>query len=311
VLVEWDAPLDPSSPALLEAIDAVQGAAAAHPDVRNPSSLVNLVRSLPGEGSSLASRAKWLKWVPEDTLARYVRPDLKRALVRLGLRDVGSDVHNVTFAELRGRFAELETRHPGFRYHLTGTAVVAARNLNHMIADLAPGLASAALVVFVVMGISFRSLRLGLISILPNVFPMALTATFLVVTGRPLQMTSVIVFSICLGIAVDDTIHFIHRFQREMKIDGDVRASVWRSYRAVGSAMIMTSLVLVAGFAGLQTSDMPTTRLFSGLSCLTIAAALVGELVILPALLLTFVPNKIVTGPHFGKFSRRESVAAY
>jgi hypothetical protein len=55
---------------------------------------------------------------------------------------------------------------------------------------------------------------------------------------------------------------------------------------------------------------MPTTRLFSGLSCLTIAAALVGELMILPAMLLAFVPNRVVTGPHFYKFARRETVAA-
>jgi predicted RND superfamily exporter protein len=309
ILVEWDEPLDVDSPKLLSAIRAVQDSAAAHADVRNPSSLVNLFDSLPA-GSSPEARARWLTWIPDETLSQYVRLDLKRALVRLRLCDVGSDVHSATFADLGGRFAELEKSHPGFRFHLTGTAVVAARNLNHMIADLAPGLGSAALVVFVVMGISFRSIRLGLISIVPNLFPMALTATFLVVTGRPLQMTSVIVFSICLGIAVDDTIHFIHRFQREMKIDGDVRASIRRSYRAVGSAMIMTSLVLTAGFGSLMTSDMPTTRLFSGLSCLTIASALVGELLILPAMLLAFVPNQVVTGPHFFKFARREAVAA-
>jgi predicted RND superfamily exporter protein len=340
VLVEWDTPRGITDPAILSAVRAAHEAAGAHADVRNPSSLVNLVQSLPGGATSsgagpgesgsgesgsggaaspgnsspavgdLESRARWLSWVPNESLSQYVRLDLQRALIRLRLRDVGSDELNTTFADLRTRFSELEAAHPGFHYHLTGTSVVAARNLDHMISDLAPGLGSAALVVFIVMGISFRSLRLGLISIVPNLFPMALTATYLVVTGRPLQMTSVIVFSICLGIAVDDTVHFIHRFQREMKIDGDVRASIRRSYRTVGSAMIMTSLVLVAGFASLQTSDMPTTRLFSGLSCLTIGSALIGELMILPAMLLAFVPNQVVTGPHFYKFARREPVSA-
>jgi predicted RND superfamily exporter protein len=106
-------------------------------------------------------------------------------------------------------------------------------------------------------------------------------------------MTSVIVFSICLGIAVDDTIHFINRFQRELSFGGLVDGAIMRTYRAVGSAMLMTSLVLTVGFGSLQISEMPTTRLFSGLSCLTIVAALVGDLLFLPALLRWFVPDVV------------------
>jgi predicted RND superfamily exporter protein len=292
VLVEWDQMHAHDSAQVLNALDAVEQLCNDHPEVRNPTSLVNLVRAVPGEGLSLAERATWLKWVPESTLNHYVRPDLQRALVRMRLHDVGSDVHTATFDDLRLGLAKLEGEHPGLHFHLTGTSVVAARNLNQMITDLASSLGSAAAVIFVVMACGFRSLRLGLISIVPNLFPMAVTAAFLVATGRPLQMTSVIVFSICLGIAVDDTIHFINRFQRELPRDGDVRAAILRSYRAVGSAMIMTSAVLVVGFGSLQISEMPTTRLFSGLSCLTILAALVGDLVILPAMLRVFVPDR-------------------
>src|SRR5690606_12387532 len=90
---------------------------------------------------------------------------------------------------------------------------------------------------------------------------------------------------------VDDTIHFLNRFQRELSSGGSVERAIRRAYRAVGSAMIMTSVVLVAGFGSLQISDMPTTRLFSGLSCLTIVAALVGDLLILPAMLRQFIPE--------------------
>ena len=67
-----------------------------------------------------------------------MRPDLHRGLIRLRIRDVGSDVHTVIFRELRTGLVELEQQHPGVHFHLTGTAVLAARNLNQMIYDLAP-----------------------------------------------------------------------------------------------------------------------------------------------------------------------------
>jgi len=289
ILVEWDAPLAYDSAEVLAALQTAQDLCHEHPEVRNPVSMLNLLSAVPGEGNTPVQRAAWLKWVPQATLHYYVRPDLSRAVIRMRLQDVGSDVHAAIFDELRTELTAAETNLPGIHYHLTGTTVLASRNLNQMIADLASSLGTAAIIIFVVMSLGFRSLRLGLISTVPNLFPMAVTATFLVVTGRPLQMTSVIVFSICLGIAVDDTIHFINRFQRELSFGGLVDGAVLRTYRAVGSAMLMTSSVLLVGFGSLQISEMPTTRLFSGLSCLTIAAALVGDLLILPALLRCFV----------------------
>jgi predicted RND superfamily exporter protein len=292
VLVEWAEPIRYDSAELLTAIDEAQQYIVAHPEVHNPTSLLNLVQAMPGENRTLAEKASWLRWVPDEMLRYYVRPDARRALIRLRMLDVGSHAQNRIFAEVQAGLDRLAEQHPGIRFQLTGTGVVAARNLNQMISDLAASLGSAAVIIFVVMAVGFRSLRLGLISIVPNLFPMAVTAAFLVLTGRPLQMTSVIVFSICLGVAVDDTIHFINRFQREMEYDGNVRASILRAYRAVGSAMMMTSLVLLVGFGSLQISEMPTTRLFSALSCLTVFAALVGDLAILPAMLRCFVRDR-------------------
>lgn len=292
VLVEWNRPLTFDSPELLAAIDAAQKLCVAHPEVHNPTSLINLIEAVPGEGRTLAERVSWLRWVPDDVLHVYVRPDLRRALIRVRMQDVGSNVMIRIFDELREQLAQLEQAHPGVRFYLTGTSVLATRNLNQMITDLASSLGSAAIVIFVVMTLGFRSVRLGMISIVPNLFPMAVMAAYLVLSGRPLQMTSVIVFSICLGIAVDDTIHFLNRFQREMSFDGNVRASLQRTYQAVGSAMMMTSLVLIAGFGSLQVSTMPTTRLFSGLSCLAIFAALLGDLLILPAMVRCFVRDR-------------------
>jgi len=294
ILVDWDPSLARESyrefaPEVLRAIDDAQSFAEAHPAIRNPVSLVDLIRSLPtSSGTKLEEQADELRHVGAQDINTYARSDIRRAVIRIKLHETDSNANLATFDALRAGFTELETKHPGVKFHLTGTAVVASRNLNQMINDLASSLGSASVIIFVVMTLGFGSLRLGLISIVPNMFPMFVTAAALVITGRPLQMTSVIVFSICLGIAVDDTIHFINRFQRELRLDGDVDAAIIRSYRAVGSAMIMTSVVLIAGFGSLQISEMPTTRLFSGLSVLTIFAAVVGDLVILPAMLACF-----------------------
>src|SRR5690606_17316392 len=117
-------------------------------------------------------------------------------------------------------------------------------------------------VIFVCMTIGFRSLRLGLISIVPNLFPLVITAAVLVAVGQPLQLTSVIVFSICLGVAVDDTIHFLARFRRELATGGEVSEAVRRSFHAVGAALMTTTVVLLTGFASVLTSEMPSSRLF-------------------------------------------------
>jgi len=149
----------------------------------------------------------------------------------------------------------------------------------------------AAGIILVVMGLAYRSLRIGLISVIPNLFPLAVTASLLVLLGRPLEITSVCAFTICLGIAVDDTIHFLSRFRYELAVDGDVNAAIQRSFVRVGTALILSSVVLVSGFGTVLTSQMPGHQVFAGMACATIAAALVGDLVILPAILACFTPR--------------------
>ncbi|MFO0949261.1 MAG: MMPL family transporter [Planctomycetota bacterium] len=295
VIVHWPEGLNATSPAVLEVLDAVQKRLGEQRLTANSLSLLNLLRSLPGGAQDPEAGARVLPILSKDLkdrlTGRFVREDSRLSVVSAHIRDVGVAAYEPVFAELQRQFAELEAKNPGFSIRLTGTTIVASRKLSQMIRDLAASLASAAVIIFVSMVITFRSLRLGLISIFPNLFPLAVTATLLYVTGRPLQLTSVIVFSISLGIAVDDTIHFLNRFQREMLIDGDPTEAVWRSYTAVGNAMVTTTVVLVMGFGVLMINEIPVTRLFAELSCTALIAALIGDLVILPALVICFVPH--------------------
>ena len=139
----------------------------------------------------------------------------------------------------------------------------------------------------------YRSIRIGLISIIPNVFPLAITGTYLACTGQSLELVSVCAFTVCLGIAVDDTIHFLTRFTEESARTDNREEAIRRAFTAVGTALIMTTVVLVAGFSTVLTSDSRDHRIFATMGGLTIAAALFGDLIFLPALLARFAgPRK-------------------
>jgi predicted RND superfamily exporter protein len=131
-------------------------------------------------------------------------------------------------------------------------------------------------------------MRLGLISVLPNAFPLVIAAGTLVLLGRDLQIASAIAFTVCLGIAVDDTIHFLARYRRELQVTDDVGEAVVRAFLGVSAPMLITTSILLAGFAILFLSTIPTTQLFAGICMLGMAAALVGDLVLLPALVVVF-----------------------
>ncbi len=136
--------------------------------------------------------------------------------------------------------------------------------------------------------LAYRSLTLGLISIIPNLFPLAATGAVRACLSTSLDIASACAFTICLGIAVDDTIHFLSRFQSERRRGLDPRDAVLATFHSVGTALVMTTVVMLAGFATVLTSRLPTHQLFAGMACATLAAALVGDLVILPALLVCF-----------------------
>lgn len=292
VLVEWDESHELGSATVLSAIEDAQRLLESHSGVGRPISILNLLRSLPGDHDALATKVSMLSLVPSEVVNRFVRPQRRRAVVEFYLPDLGTKVHEPMFRSIEQSLAEIQTRYPGVRLDLTGTAVVASRNINQMIADLAKSLGLATLVIFTTMTLVFRSWRLGFISLLPNAFPLLATAAWLVITGRPLELTSVIVFSICLGIAVDDTIHVINRFGRELRDGHAVRPAIKQTFLAVGSALVTTTVVLLVGFGSVAISEMPPSQLFAELGALAIFAALIGDLVILPAMLVFFLGGK-------------------
>ena len=180
---------------------------------------------------------------------------------------------------------------------MTGSAVWRWKNLYQIVVDLATSLGSASIIILVVLAIAYRSIKLGLISVVPNIFPLAVTGAALALTGQTLEIVSVCAFTVCLGIAVDDTIHFLTRFLEEGKHDRDLHSVIRKAFIGTGTALIMTTIVLDVGFATVLFSDMRDQRIFGAMAGITITAALLGDLIFLPALLSMFgVVPKSATG---------------
>lgn len=287
--IDWPAGTALESHAVLETLADVQRAVAAKLPARHPVSLLNLLATLPDGSRSLALAAQHLPRVPAEIRDRFVDVEGRRLLVSAHIPDCGVAKLEPSLVELRGRLAAIEAAHPGFHVRLSGSQVIASRNVPKMIGDLASSVGLESLIIFGMMTWSFRSWSLGLISVLPNLFPLVCVAALIVALGWPLQIGSVIVFNVCLGLAVDDTIHVMTRFRRELAQTHNVDEAVRRSFQAVGPAMLTTTAILLAGFVVVMMSRVPALRLFGGLACVTILTALLAELLLLPALLTTFL----------------------
>ncbi|PHQ24599.1 transporter [Marinobacter guineae] len=136
----------------------------------------------------------------------------------------------------------------------------------------------------------FRSLKLALIGIAPNLIAAGSVLGLMGWLGIPLDMMTITVAAITVGIAVDDTIHYIHRFQTEFKKDGDYIATMHRCHRSIGQAMFFTSLTIISGFSILVLSNFIPTIYFGLFTGFAMFMALVGALTLLPRLIVLVKP---------------------
>ncbi|MCB1206148.1 MAG: MMPL family transporter [Verrucomicrobiae bacterium] len=220
--------------------------------------------------------------------------DRKRgvALLRVPLRDLGARKLAPFLTELEGRLADVEQQHPGFGIRYEGMTAASILDSEPMIRELTTSLFTAGLVIFLLVAISVRSWSLGFASIPPNVLPMVMAGTWLYLGGEEVRYASALCFTICLGVAVDDTIHFLFRYRKNRMRGLGREAAIRETIVTVGSALVTTSLILVAGFALLLASAVPTVRLFGAMGILALGVALLADLLVLPALLMRGKPGE-------------------
>ncbi|MFK7778935.1 MAG: efflux RND transporter permease subunit [Gimesia sp.] len=293
IQVTWNDKVESDSSEVLIAISKVDDLLKQEAFIGHPISIRNILGALPGDGEP-EERMSMMDLLPPPLKRAFYTPEYRKAEVSFHVQDLGIAKYGPTFTRIEEGLKTITLEHPNFQFELTGSAVWRWRNLYQIVVDLAASLGSAAIIILIVLAIAFRSLRLGLISIVPNMFPLAVTGAFLVFTGQALEIVSVCAFTVCLGIAVDDTIHFLTRFREEqLNVDDDYEA-IRRAFTGVGTALIMTTVILVAGFSTVIFSDMRDQRIFAMMGGLTIASALFGDLIFLPALLAQYAKRSQV-----------------
>ena len=144
--------------------------------------------------------------------------------------------------------------------------------------------------------ILFRSLYLAAIAIIPNVLPVAVVLGTMGLFNIPLDMMTITIASITIGISVDDTIHYIHRFQKEFVKDRNYLATLYRCHCSIGRALYYTTVTITIGFSILVLSHFIPTIYFGLFTGFAMLVALVGDLTMLPQLLITLKP----LGPEAG-----------
>lgn len=278
---------------LLKVLLEVDQILSQEPLIGHPLGLHELLAALPGQGPA-DERMTLLELLPASLKRAFYAPERRRATVQFRVQDLGIARYGPVFDRLESAFERIKVEHPQFALSLDGDAVWRFRHVYRIVMDLATSLGTASFIIWIVMTVAFRSLRLGLISVVPNLFPLAATGALLYLSGQYLELPTVCMFTICVGIAVDDTIHFLTRFQEELAEGGERKAIILRASTSVGSAMLMTTIVLVAGMLTAAFGDAQDARLFGTMGAVTLATALFADLFLLPALLSQFarVPSQ-------------------
>ncbi|WP_370278024.1 RND family transporter [Pontibacterium sp.] len=172
----------------------------------------------------------------------------------------------------------------------TGMLVLYNNMLQSLFGSQISTLGAVFIAITLMFSLLFRSVYLALIAVAPNLLAAGIVLGGMGWAGIPLDMMTITIAAITVGIGVDDTIHYIHRFRNEFPKDRNYRATMYRCHNSIGKAMFYTSVIIIAGFAILALSNFTPTIYFGLLTGLAMFSALMGALLLLPQLIISFKP---------------------
>ena len=213
------------------------------------------------------------------------------------MRDVKTERMDEIEADLVKSIAKI---FPDDRYNVfvTGKAILFLKGTKYLVENLLISLALAIGLISIFMAYLFRSFRMILISLVPNLLPLLITAGLMGYLGVPIKPSTILVFSIAFGISVDDTIHFLAKYRQELAANKwQIKKSVYGALRETGVSMLYTSIVLFFGFSVFTISSFGGTKALGGLVSATLLFAMLSNLILLPSLLLSLeksIANKKV-----------------
>ncbi|MEY4037962.1 MAG: hypothetical protein RIR67_272 [Bacteroidota bacterium] len=293
----------------MKKMNELQETIAEIPELSKPISVVNLVKyskqayyngnpeyfDLPTaqEQAFILSYAKnATKNTKENLMKSYVDSTGQYARITTFMKDIGTE----EMAKVEGKLREkIEAVFPKERYEvtLTGKALVFQKGTSYLIDNLIESLIFAIVMIAGLMAYLFRSGKMVMASVITNVLPLCITSGLMGYFGIPLKPSTILVFSIAFGISVDNAIQFMAKYRHDLiQNNGKIKKSVFSALRETGISTFYTSIVLIFGFAIFTLSSFSGTIALGGLISCTLLFAMFANLLVLPALVLTFEKKK-------------------
>jgi predicted RND superfamily exporter protein len=274
------------------------------PELSKPISVVNLVKyskqayyngnpeyyELPTsqEQTFILSYAKnATKDSKENLMKSYVDSTGQFARITTFMRDENGDAIPKIEAEIRKKADKIFPPNQ-YQVSITGKALVFQKGTGYLLDNLLSSLIFAFFLTALLIGFMFRSFKMILVSIIPNLLPLLLTAGIMGFFDIPLKPSTILVFGIAFGLSVDDTVRFLAQYRQELKKNNwKIRKSVYATFDDAGLSMFYTSIVLFFGFSVFMLSSFGGTIALGGLISLTLLFGMLSNLMLLPALVLT------------------------
>jgi hypothetical protein len=274
------------------------------PELAKPLSIVNLVKyskqayyngnpeyyELPTqqEQAFILSYAKnATQNAKENLMKSYVDSTGQFARITTFIKDENGEKMNAIEAQIRAKANKLFPS-PQYNVIITGKASVFQKGTQYLLDNLLSSLAFAFLITSLLVLFMFRSFKMVIVSLIPNLLPLVLTAGLMGFLGIPLKPSTILVFGIAYGLSVDDTLRFLAQYRLELaRNDWKIKKSVIATFNDAGISMFYTSIVLFFGFSVFMLSSFGGTVALGGLVAITLFFGMLSNLVLLPALVLS------------------------
>ncbi|MFT7288890.1 MAG: putative RND superfamily exporter protein [Halieaceae bacterium] len=278
-------------------IDRLHDTVDAHEEagkVQSLSTTFELIRLLLGDDIGGVELALAQNALPEDVRLQLVDPYFDRAKdearITVRVKETSRNLRRAQFLRnLEQELIDAGQLDPG-QMRFTGMLVMYNNVLQSLFASQIMTLGAVFAVILLMFWLLFRSLSLALIALAPNILAAGLVLGIMGLVGIPLDIMTITIAAIVVGIGVDNCIHYVHRFKREFPQDRDYLATMYRCHGSIGRAMYYTTLTLVIGFSTLTLSNFKPSIYFGVLTVLAMSAAVIGALLLLPRLILVFRP---------------------
>ncbi len=278
-------------------LDAVHNYVDALPEtgkVLSLSTVFSVVKNLLGDDIGSVELAIVQKSLPPDVSGMMVDPYFSRereqARVTVRVKETSKDLRRDKFLkQLRTDLTEKLGIAPD-RIQFTGMLVLYNNVLQSLFRSQILTIGAVFLAILLMFLALFRSLSLSLIALAPNMLAAGMVLGIMGLLGIPLDIMTITIAAIVVGIGVDDCIHYVHRFIKEFEVDKNYRAAMFRCHNSIGRAMYYTTVTVVIGFSMLTLSSFTPSIYFGLLTVMAMVAAVLGALLLLPLLIVLVKP---------------------